>query len=106
MSRDGLIEIPKFGDHCQPNYGMFYILLGDENTRNAMIGHLRSRGIQSVFHYVPLHLSAVGRGMGYKEGDLPNTENLSGRLLRLPFFYALTREQQDLVIGAIKCFFD
>lgn len=89
----------------EPGYGMFYILLADEAARNRMIEHLRARGIQAVFHYVPLHLSPVGRRMGYKQGDLPQTESLSGRVLRLPFFYALTPEQQDEVVLGIRTFF-
>ena len=43
----------------------------------------------AVFHYLPLHLSKMGRRLGWKKGDLPNTENASDCLVRLPFFYSL-----------------
>ena len=45
---------------------------------------LRQDGILAVFHYVPLHTSPMGMTMGYRPGDLPVTEDVSSRLLRLP----------------------
>ena len=68
-------------DECQSNYHLFYIILPDRATRDEMISHLRDHQISAVFHYVPLHTSPVGRTFGYREGDLPVTEDLSGRLL-------------------------
>jgi dTDP-4-amino-4,6-dideoxygalactose transaminase len=57
-----------------------------------------------VFHYVPLHTSPMGRRFGYRPGDLPITENLASRLLRLPLFYELKEEEQSLVIRHIRNF--
>jgi dTDP-4-amino-4,6-dideoxygalactose transaminase len=84
---------------------MFYILLKDEKTRDALMNDLRSKGIFSVFHYLPLHLSRIGRSMGYQEGDLPVTESTSAQLLRLPFYYELKREEQGEIVAWIKKFF-
>ena len=58
------------------------------------MAHLKQQGIHAVFHYVPLHTSPMGRTFGYREGDLPVTEDLSGRLLRLPLYYDITEEEQ------------
>jgi len=52
----------------------------------------------SIFHYIPLHLSKMGKTYGYKKGDLPVTEDISGRLLRLPFYNSLTKKERDYVI--------
>ena len=62
------------------------------------------RGILAVFHYVPLHLSGFGRRYGGKAGDYPVTEDVSDRLLRLPFFCALTDTEQMRVIEAVRQF--
>lgn len=81
---------------------LFYLLLAEEAERDALIAHLKSRGVQAVFHYLPLHLSPMGRRFGGKEGDCPVTESASGRLLRLPLFSDLAVEEQGRVIAAVR----
>lgn len=98
-------QLPFISNECESNSHLFYIILKDENTRNLLIDYLKKNGILSVFHYVPLHLSPVGKSMGYKKEDLPITESISGRLLRLPFFYNITYKEQDKVINTINDFF-
>ena len=101
------LSIPApFDNSAAPNFGMFYILLKNRIERDRIIAHLKARGIQTVFHYIPLHQSPVGRSLGYGDGDLPVTEDVAGRLLRLPFFYELTVDQQNLVIAGISEFLD
>jgi dTDP-4-amino-4,6-dideoxygalactose transaminase len=72
--------------------------------RQALIDHLKGRGILSVFHYVPLHLSLMGQRFGGKAGDCPVTERVSERLLRLPFYNGITSEEQESVIRAVLAF--
>jgi dTDP-4-amino-4,6-dideoxygalactose transaminase len=83
---------------------MFYVLTPSLAYRRALIDHLKQRSISSVFHYQPLHLSSMGQRFGGKVGDCPVTEDVSERLLRLPFYNELAREDQDRVIAAIKEF--
>ena len=73
--------------------------------RQALIAHLRGRGIIAVFHYQPLHLSDMGRRFGGKPGDCPVTEEVSDRLLRLPYYFELTLAEQQRVVDAIASFF-
>ena len=105
LATNGILRLPVVLPECEGNSHMFYIILKDEDTRNALIYHLKSKGILAVFHYVPLHLSPVSRSMGYKEGQLPITESISSRLLRLPFYYDLKQEEQDKVATCIYDFF-
>ncbi len=65
------------------------------------MAHLKGRNVQSVFHYLPLHLSDMGRQFGGREGDCPVTEAVSDRLVRLPFYNDLSREQQARVVKAV-----
>jgi dTDP-4-amino-4,6-dideoxygalactose transaminase len=97
----GLLRGPRVPAHCAQNYHMFYILLRDEKSREGLASFLRERGIQAVSHYVPLHLSPMGRKWGYEDGSLPVTEDLSARLLRLPLYYTLTPADQDDVCKGI-----
>jgi dTDP-4-amino-4,6-dideoxygalactose transaminase len=97
----GLPFIPK---DCEQPYHIFYLLLPSLDQRDAMISHLRSRGAQSTFHYVPLHLSEMGRQLGGKRGQCPVTESVSERLIRLPFYYGLTEDNLRQIVAAIKEF--
>jgi dTDP-4-amino-4,6-dideoxygalactose transaminase len=105
LVNDGYLRLPYVTSQCESNSHLFYIILEDEDTRNALMDYLKSKGILAVFHYVPLHLSSVGRSMGYDQGQLPVTEAMSGRLLRLPFYHDMKEEDQAEVVDAIMTFF-
>jgi dTDP-4-amino-4,6-dideoxygalactose transaminase len=98
LEADGLLRLPRIPDACQSNYHAFYILLQDVRLRDALLAYLQHNGIHAVFHYVPLHISPIGQRLGYSEGDLPVTEELSERLLRLPLYHDITEEEQARVI--------
>lgn len=98
------VLLPTVPSHCEQAYHMFYLLMPALEERDALIAHLRGRDILAVFHYLPLHLSDMGRSHGGRPGMCPITENVSDRLVRLPFFFALTREEQDEVTRAVKDF--
>jgi dTDP-4-amino-4,6-dideoxygalactose transaminase len=98
------VQLPCVPAHCDQTFHMFYLLLPSLDRRQRLIQHLRDRGILSVFHYLPLHLSEMGRQFGGRPGDCPVTENLSDRLLRLPFYTQMTEAEQSYVIDSILRF--
>ena len=98
------VQLPHVPEHCEQSYHMFYLLLPNLELRQKFISYLRERGIYSVFHYLPLHLSDMGQHFGGKAGDLPVTESVSDRLVRLPFHNALTSSEQEQVLDAIHGF--
>ncbi len=104
LEAEGLLRLPVIPEDCRSNYHLFYILLPTAEQRDALLAHLKSQGIYAVFHYVPLHTSPMGRKFGYKEGDLPVTEDLWARLIRLPMFYDLTGEMQQTIVSKIQAF--
>ena len=83
---------------------MFYLLLPSISSRTALIEHLKTHGILSVFHYLPLHLSSMGQRFGGRPGDCPVTEDISDRLLRLPFFFSLTNPELDQIVQTLHRF--
>ncbi|MCP4572164.1 MAG: dTDP-4-amino-4,6-dideoxygalactose transaminase [bacterium] len=105
LAAAGHLELPVVPNHCDSNHHIFYVLPRDMATRTALIAHLRARSILAVFHYVPLHASPMGQRLGYEEGMFPVTEDVSARLLRLPFYFELTPEDQAEVTTAITEFF-
>ena len=98
------VQLPTVPDHCEQSYHMFYMLMPNLDLRQKLIMYLRERGIYSVFHYLPLHLSDMGRRFGGEEGDCPVTERVSDQLIRLPFHNVLTGSEQEQVIEAIMEF--
>lgn len=102
----GVLQTPVVPSECRPNGHLFYLLVGDEGERDALIAHLAAAGVQAVFHYVPLHESPMGRALGYAPGDLPVTESVSRRLVRLPLFYTLDEDQQGKVIESVRSFYN
>ena len=98
------VVLPTVPRHCDQAFHMFHILLPSLAIRKALIAHLAASGILAVFHYLPLHLSVMGERFGGRPGDCPVTENVSDRLLRLPFFNDLTEAAQGEVIQAVKGF--
>lgn len=103
-TRENGVARPHVPGYCRQSYHMYYILLPSLADRQSLIGLLKERGILSVFHYLPLHLSDMGRQFGGKPGQCPVTESVSDRLLRLPFYNNLTESLQDEVISAIRSF--
>jgi dTDP-4-amino-4,6-dideoxygalactose transaminase len=101
---EGLLKLPHTPEDCTSNYHMFYILLPDVGTRDSLMAYLKERGILAVFHYIPLHTSPMGNKYGYREGDLPVTEDVSRRILRLPLFYEITEDEQQRVVQAVSEF--
>ena len=91
---------------CEQAYHMYYLLLPSLAARTALIAHLKANGILAVFHYLPLHLSEMGVKYGGRPGDCPVTEDVSERLLRLPFFNGMTEDEQTRVIEALYAFED
>jgi dTDP-4-amino-4,6-dideoxygalactose transaminase len=98
------VQLPQVPGHCEQSYHMFYLLLPTLDLRQRLITYLRERGIYSVFHYLPLHLSEMGQSFGGKPGDCPITERVSDQLVRLPFHNALTSAEQEQVIDLLQQF--
>lgn len=95
------VRLPVIPDHCDQAYHMFYILMPSLEQRQVLIEYLKTKGILSVFHYLPLHLSDMGREFGGEPGDCPVTEDISDRLLRLPFFNTLSEDEQCFIVDSI-----
>jgi len=100
----GILRLPIVNDYAKTNYHMFYIILNSEQERDGLMYYLKDNGINSVFHYIPLHESPYSRSR-YGTFNLPVTEDLSKRLLRLPIYYSLDLEEVDYIVGKIFSYF-
>lgn len=110
--RDGLADwavergygVPAAPPGCAPAYHLFHLLAPSLEERTALIRHLKDNGVNTVFHYVPLHLSEMGRKFGGRPGDCPVTEHAGDCLVRLPFHNSLTDMDLARVLRAIRRF--
>lgn len=98
------VGCPVVPAHSEQSYHMYYLIMPSLKDRQALVAFLKSRGILGVFHYVPLHLSPVGRRMDARHGSCPVSEEKSDRLIRLPFYNNLSQTDQEQVVAAIRQF--
>jgi dTDP-4-amino-4,6-dideoxygalactose transaminase len=96
------VQLPVVPEHCEQAYHMFYLLLPGLEARSRLLAHLKSRGILAVFHYQPLHVSPMGDRFGGRRGDCPVAEDVSDRIVRLPFYGELTPDEQEEVCAAVE----
>jgi dTDP-4-amino-4,6-dideoxygalactose transaminase len=96
------IQLPTVPAHVEQGFHMFYLLMPSFEQRQKLLAHLKSKGILAVFHYVPLHLSKMGQGFGGASGDCPVTEDISDRLVRLPFHNKLTQTDLEYIVETLQ----
>lgn len=104
LEQKNIIKLIKIPDYNKTNYHIFYILLPTEKQRDSLLNYLKSQKIGAVFHYIPLHLSEMGKKLGYKQGDFPLSEQLSSCIIRLPIFAGLELNNVDYICEEIYNF--
>lgn len=105
LAQDGFIQQPSVPKECRHNGHIYFIKAKDLEERTLFIEFLMSKGIQTVFHYLPLHSSPAGKRFGRFFGEDKYTTVESERLVRLPLYYGLTHAQQDYIIDSINAFY-
>ncbi|MET4161020.1 dTDP-4-amino-4,6-dideoxygalactose transaminase [Marinobacterium sp. MBR-111] len=101
----GKIELPSIPAACTHNAHMFYLKVADLDERTALLEHLKTNDILAAFHYVPLHTAAAGEQFARFQGEDRYTTTESERLIRLPMWYGLPKDDQARVISAIEEFY-
>jgi dTDP-4-amino-4,6-dideoxygalactose transaminase len=100
----GIIGLPKIPPYATNNAHMFYILCRGLAERMALIKHLKANDIGAVFHYLSLHKSPYYHEK-HDGRELPNADRFTDSLLRLPFYFELTNEDQVKICNAIIEFY-
>jgi dTDP-4-amino-4,6-dideoxygalactose transaminase len=98
--RSGL-TLPTVPAGCEQAYHLYWLLARSPAQRTALLAHLKNNGVAATFHYVPLHLSEMGRKLGARPGDCPVAESAADRLLRVPLHLELTEADQDRVVEVL-----
>lgn len=99
------VELPVIPDKCMHNAHIFYLKVKDIKQRMELIDYLKANGINSVFHYIPLHSAPAGLRFGRFHGEDKYTTKDSERLLRLPLYYGIGDDDVEKVVDKVKEFF-
>lgn len=105
LEKSGKIDLPVVPEGCVHNAHMFYLKTKDIQERTELIDFLKGKGIQAVFHYIPLHTAPAGKKYGRFHGEDRYTTKESERLLRLPLYYGIKKEETEYVIDMIIEFY-
>jgi dTDP-4-amino-4,6-dideoxygalactose transaminase len=97
LEKSEKLRRPTVPRECTHNAHMYYVLLPDLAMRSRVIERLKARGIQTVFHYIPLHSSPIGMELGRTVGDMHHTDHTGERLLRLPLWLGLEDQLADVI---------
>jgi dTDP-4-amino-4,6-dideoxygalactose transaminase len=102
MEREGLIRRPVVPKDCEHNAHLYHVIVGDTVDRQAVLKAMKDNGINSIFHYVPLHASPAGKRYGRCHGSLEVTDRLSEKLIRLPLWTGISEDQQLSVVASLE----
>ena len=105
LAEEGLFEVPVIPEGCVHNAHMYYLKCRDLAERTEFISFMKARGVQCVFHYIPLHSAPAGLKFGRFHGEDEYTTRESERLVRLPLYDSITPAQQLEVLEGIQAFF-
>jgi dTDP-4-amino-4,6-dideoxygalactose transaminase len=105
MAEKQYIRLPYVSDGCACNGHIFYLLTRNHTERTELIQFLKELGINGIFHYIPLHSSPAGKKYGKVGSDMTKTDDLSGRVIRLPLFYEMDLSEIDSIVDAIENFY-
>lgn len=104
LAASGRVGIPRVPVDCTGNGHMFYLLLRSLDDRMDFIAHMRGRGITCPFHYVPLHSAPAGQRYARTVGSMEVTQRISDTLVRLPMFFELGSQVEDVIDAAMDYF--
>jgi dTDP-4-amino-4,6-dideoxygalactose transaminase len=98
-----VVDIPVESPDCLHTYHRFVIRA---EPRDALLEHLRARGVEARVHYpIGIHMQPAARGLGYQPDDFPVTRWLADRIVSLPCYGELTREQRRAVVDGVRSFY-
>lgn len=98
------VQLPIIPDYCEQTYHMFYLMMPNLEARSHFIEHCRKNSVTSVFHYLPLHSSVMGREIAPSQTPLNVSDDVSERLVRLPLYPNLSCEEQEKIVRVSKQF--
>ncbi|CCU78074.1 4-keto-6-deoxy-N-Acetyl-D-hexosaminyl-(Lipid carrier) aminotransferase [Halanaerobium saccharolyticum subsp. saccharolyticum DSM 6643] len=105
LNEDFLEIIPQIPEDRQSNYHLYYLKLKNQKIRDFILKKLRKKGIETAFHFQPLHASPMGKKLGYQKRDLQLTNDIAASMLRLPIYPGLSAADLNYIIAELRNIF-
>lgn len=102
----GIVRRPIVPEGCEHNAHLYYLVLRPGIDRRTVLTQLGDRGVNAIFHYVPLHSSPAGRRFGRVAGAMTHTDDLSDRLVRLPLWAHMPDDDVAYVVEQVTAVLD
>jgi dTDP-4-amino-4,6-dideoxygalactose transaminase len=102
LESQGRVQRPRIPSNCIANGHIYYLIMSNHERQAVLLDKLKEMKINAVFHYIPLHSSEGGLKYGRVSGSMNHTDDLSNRLVRLPLWPDISKEQLDRVIDAVS----
>ncbi|MBQ1647932.1 MAG: DegT/DnrJ/EryC1/StrS family aminotransferase, partial [Bacteroidales bacterium] len=102
LENEGLLKLSVVPEYAKHNGHMFNIILPTDEIRTRLVAELQKKGMNAYICYVPLHSAPMGLKLGYKPEECPVTEEYGAKVLRLPLYADMTREDALAVTEAVK----
>ena len=99
---NGCLQIPVLSEGILINNHAFFVIFDNEENQQQFISLLKDKNIYAYIGYLPLHSSPMGKRFGYQANDLPITEDLASRIVRLPFYVELQGESLEYCMGGMQ----
>ncbi len=97
---DPMIQLPNIPDYATNNAHMYYMVCPSLEYRTKLMGFLKEKGIQTTFHYLPLHSSVYYKDK-HDGRELVNCNHYGDCLVRLPLFYELSDNEVEIIVNNI-----
>ena len=96
------VSIPLHSSAVKVNNHAYFVIFNNEDNQKSFLKKLKNRNVNAYIGYMPLHSSPMGRKFGYKASDLPITQDLASRIVRLPFYTDLQAEKLEYCINVMS----
>lgn len=101
----GLLSLPVTPESCEQNGHIFYLKTQSAKERDQLLSYLKQNKVHAVFHYLPLHSTAMGKRHGSFIGDDLHTLETSQLIVRLPLFFDLQNDEVKHITQTIESFY-
>ncbi len=98
----GCVKTAPYDSLTDLNSHAFWVCFDTEANKERFLLGLKAKEVFAYIGYMPLHSSPMGARFGYRAEDLPLTQDIASRTVRLPLYADLGREGLDYALDVMR----